>query len=104
MEHVTVRHARATSADDSSGFRFDCQRTGNGAGAEDFHSLIVVGVPYWFALAFCGTLPVLRLSWAARSRIEHEQRGLCPTCGYDLRATPDRCPECGAVPAAKAIA
>ena len=62
-------------------------------------------VSYWFVpLAGLITLwallalPALR-DIAARVRFsKRKQRlmqGLCPTCGYDLRATPVRCPECG---------
>jgi hypothetical protein len=42
-------------------------------------------------------LPVGRFTLRRRTLTRQRRRnaGLCPSCGYDLRATPDRCPECG---------
>jgi hypothetical protein len=39
-------------------------------------------------------LPTLWLLRRRRVR-RRIRRGLCPACGYDVRASPGRCPECG---------
>lgn len=55
---------------------------------------IMIQAPYWAVVLSTVVLPLLWLN----SHLEIRRRlklGLCLTCGYDMRATPDRCPECG---------
>jgi hypothetical protein len=56
-----------------------------------------VAVPHWLLAAAFAAGPAYRLrTTARRSRAARRmRRRQCPTCGYDLRAAPGRCPECG---------
>ena len=52
--------------------------------------------PLWLPMSLFAAPPVL---WLLRRRRNAKRKpGHCYRCGYDLRATPDRCPECGMVP------
>ena len=64
-----------------------------GLAAERTATHVRVSVPTWWLLSFA-LPPAIRLTRWARSR-RHRHAGFCHTCGYDLRASPDRCPECG---------
>lgn len=54
-------------------------------------------VPYWSMVLVTALAPAWYAAGIARrARAARRARhGLCRRCGYDLRATPARCPECG---------
>ncbi len=59
-------------------------------------------IPWWALLGLTATLPGLWLLLYLREhRSLHDGTNRCSKCGYDLRASPDRCPECGTLIAGK---
>ena len=58
----------------------------------DFPPAWAIQIPLWLPSLLFGLL--LWLSYIPRRR-KRKKLGLCIKCGYDLRASKERCPECG---------
>lgn len=68
---------------------------GRGFGYQWDEFCVVAVVPHWFLAAVFGLTPSV---WIGRRMRRPRRRipGICSTCCYDLRASPEHCPECGA--------
>jgi hypothetical protein len=73
--------------------------TGFNAGTDPYFLYL----PLWMICLAGAVLPAVAVAQRLR-RPRAVDEGRCVKCGYDLRASPERCPECGAFPAAKANA
>ena len=62
-----------------------------------------VAIPLWQLSLVLGAV-VLQLARVHPLRLRRRRRrlGLCLACGYDLRGSEGRCPECGTIPVSSA--
>ena len=93
---VQDRHDRFPALSDFQLVRWNVEDLRPGAS-------VIVGVRLWPVAFISASLPFWYV-WRERRRRRVVKEGRCLSCGYDLRATPDRCPECGAIPGSGSFA
>jgi len=67
-------------------------------------SYTLVEIPYWLLTTLLLTLPASRAITTIGRSLRKQRRikqNRCAACGYDLRSSPGRCPECGTSPPAQ---
>ena len=71
---------------------------GWGENIDKFEECYSLTVPHWLPFVVFGFLPAVWLSMISARRQRARTRAekhCCVNCGYDLRGSPNRCPECG---------
>lgn len=66
-----------------------------GFSASNQGDLTIVSFPHGALAGVVAILPLIFVAHMARRRRQLRQSGCCSVCGYDLRASLERCPECG---------
>jgi hypothetical protein len=81
-------------------WRVACHRDDSGNYVTSYSALTI---PHWFIVLTTAAIPATQLYRVVRRFHGKRSNGMrCRHCGYDCRATPNRCPECGTVPITKA--
>jgi hypothetical protein len=93
MAAETVGQSSVSDYSTHLGFGFAESATPRLAEAPPGKCFLLVA-PFWFWFII-GAIPPSRAAWRAQSRWRMKRSGRCLNCGYDLRASRHRCPECG---------